>query len=111
MIARRCTESGVPAVGLWAQVPHYAAAIPSPAASLAHLAALHRVAGVRFPTGELSRKAAATVEHINALVAANPEHEAMVAELERRTPADDTTLLDGDQLVAEVEEFLRDEGL
>ena len=111
VIARRCAEAGIPAVGLWAQVPHYASGIPSPAASLAHLAALERVAGLRFPTGELARKAAATTEHLNALVAANPEHAAMVAELERRAPdAEAGLLIDGDELVAEVEEFLRDEG-
>lgn len=111
VVARRCADAGVPAVGLWAQVPHYASGIPSPAASLAHLAALERVAGVRFPTGELPRKAAATIEHINALVDANPEHAAMVAELERRAASSDAGLvIDGDELVAEVEEFLRDEG-
>lgn len=111
VIARRCAEAGLPAVGLWAQVPHYASGIPSPAATLAHLTALQQVAGLRFPTGDLARKAAATVEHINALVAANPEHEAMVAELERRTPAaDDRLPIDAEDLVAEVEEFLRDEG-
>lgn len=112
VLARRCSEAGIPAVGLWAQVPHYASAIPSPAASLAHLAALERVAGLRFPTGDLPRKAAATVEHINALVAANPEHIAMVAELERRAPTTEGGFaVSGDDLVAEVEEFLRDEGI
>ena len=83
----------------------------SPKAASDHLAALERVAGLRFPTGELARKAAATTEHLNALVAANPEHAAMVAELERRAPdAEAGLLIDGDELVAEVEEFLRDEG-
>ena len=111
VLARRCAEAGLPAVGLWAQVPHYASGIPSPAATLAHLAALERVAGLRFPTADLSRRAAATIEHINALVAANPEHGAMVAELERRAPeGEDGFLISGDELVAEVEEFLRDEG-
>jgi hypothetical protein len=111
VLARRCAEAGIPAVGLWAQVPHYASAIPAPAASLAHLAALERVAGLHFPTGDLPRKAAATTEHINALVAANPEHIAMVADLERRPPATEGgASISGDDLVAEVEEFLRDEG-
>lgn len=111
-IARRCAEVGLPAVGLWAQVPHYAAAIPAPAASLAHLGMLERVAGLRFPTGDLAIEAAATIEHINGLIAANPEHAAMVADLERRTAlADDPDfLMSGDDLVAELEEFLRDEG-
>jgi predicted ATP-grasp superfamily ATP-dependent carboligase len=111
-IERRCAEVGLAAVGLWAQVPHYAAAIPSPAATLAHIGMLDRVAGLEFTTGDLARDAAATIEHINALVSGNPEHEAMVTELERRSEmADDPSLLlAGDELVAEVEEFLREEG-
>lgn len=111
VLARRFADADIPAVGLWAQVPHYASTIPSPAATLAHLAALQRATGLEFPRGDLVRKAAATVEHINALVASNPEHAAMVAELESRTPASvDESLVDGDGLIAEVEEFLRDEG-
>jgi predicted ATP-grasp superfamily ATP-dependent carboligase len=111
-IARRCADVGLPAVGLWAQVPHYAAALPSPAASLAHLGMLERVAGLRFPSGDLALEAAATIEHLNTLVAANPEHAAMVADLERRSAIaeDPEFLMSGDQLAAELEEFLRDEG-
>jgi hypothetical protein len=112
VIERRCADVGLPAVGLWAQVPHYAAAIPAPAATLAHLGMLERVAQLRFATGGLAINAASAIEHINTLVAGNPEHEAMVTDLERRAAMlDDTSfMLDGDELVAELEEFLRDEG-
>ncbi|MEY2458935.1 MAG: hypothetical protein QOG30_765, partial [Acidimicrobiaceae bacterium] len=34
-IERRATDVGLPAIGLWAQVPHYVAAMPYPAASMA----------------------------------------------------------------------------
>ncbi|MCX7621891.1 MAG: PAC2 family protein, partial [Acidimicrobiales bacterium] len=47
-IELRCAEAGLPAVGLWAQVPHYAAAMPYPAAAVALIEALGRIAGVRF---------------------------------------------------------------
>jgi hypothetical protein len=112
VIERRCFDVGLPAVGLWAQVPHYAAAIPAPAATLAHLGMLERVAQLRFDTGDLASDAANAIKHINTLVAGNPEHEAMVADLERRAAMFDDTnfLMDGDELVAELEEFLRDEG-
>jgi predicted ATP-grasp superfamily ATP-dependent carboligase len=110
-ITQRCSEVGLPAVGLWAQVPHYAAAIPAPAASMAHIGMLERVAGLHFPTDDLAEEAAATIEHINALVASNPEHLAMVEDLERRSAMADEGgfTLDGDELMAEVEEFLREE--
>jgi proteasome assembly chaperone (PAC2) family protein len=123
-IEHRAAEVGLPAVGLWAQVPHYAAAIPQPAATLAHLDALRRVAGLEFPVGDLADQAMSTAEHITALVAGNSDHEAMVHELERRHDAESgapghtggNPLLDddlddlGDDLVAEVEQFLRGDG-
>jgi len=109
-IARRCAEVGLPAVGLWAQVPHYAAAMPAPAATMAHIGMLERVAGLHFPLGDLAEEAATTIEHINALVASNPEHRAMVEDLERRSALEQDAIdLDGDELMAEVEEFLREE--
>src|SRR5690606_31932266 len=37
MIERRAALRGLPALGLWAQVPHYVAAMPYPAATLALL--------------------------------------------------------------------------
>jgi hypothetical protein len=40
-IERRCAEVGLPAVGLWAQVPHYASTMPFPAAGASLLEALH----------------------------------------------------------------------
>ena len=44
-LERRFTDAGVPAVGLWAQVPHYVSNVPYPAASVALLDGLKDVAG------------------------------------------------------------------
>ena len=52
-IERRAHEVGFAAVGLWAQVPHYLAAMPYPAASVALLEGLGRVAGSRSATTAL----------------------------------------------------------
>jgi len=111
-IERSCADVGLPATGLWAQIPHYAATIAQPAATLALLEALERVAGVRFSAGDLEGSSGRTIDQISALVAGNPEHEAMVRELERTYDLDPsgTFAVDGEELVAEVEEFLRDEG-
>ena len=115
-IEARCASQGVPASGLWAQVPHYAAAMPYPPASVALLEALQRVAGLRFPPGSLAEDAASTRARIDGLVAGNPEHEAMVRQLEEQVDAqpepagEDTFLMSGEDLAAELEEFLRDEG-
>ena len=50
-IERSCAEIGLPAVGLWAQVPHYAAAMPYPPASIALIDGLGQAAGLSLPRG------------------------------------------------------------
>ena len=52
-LERQFAELGVPAIGLWARVPHYAAAMPYPEASVVLLEGLERLTGVAIDTGEL----------------------------------------------------------
>jgi proteasome assembly chaperone (PAC2) family protein len=117
-IERRAHEVGVPAIGLWAQVPHYVAAMPYPAASAALLEALQPVAGLRIDTNDLQDGAAATRQRLDSLVADNQEHQAMVHQLEAGYDADTSPgvesfgagpLPSGDELAAELERFLRDQ--
>ena len=82
MIERRAALRGMPALGLWAQVPHYVSAMPYPAASLALLEAANRVAGLDLPLGDLPRAADASRTRIDELIAQNPEHTAMLEQLE-----------------------------
>lgn len=106
-IEREAAAAGLPAVGLWAQVPHYAAGLPYPAASLALLEGLAEVAGLRFGGGTLAEEAAATRTRLDALIANSDEHQALVHQLE--VQADQRQdLPSGDELAAEVERFLRD---
>lgn len=76
------TRLGIPAVGLWAQVPHYISSMSYPAASLALLEALDDVAGLQVEAKDLAAEAAATRDRLDRLVAENPEHVAMVEQLE-----------------------------
>src|SRR5437588_9069119 len=50
-LERQFAELGVPAIGLWARVPHYAAAMPYPEASVVLLEGLERLTGVAIDTG------------------------------------------------------------
>src|SRR5690606_65734 len=59
-IERQCAEVGLPAMGLWAQVPHYAAAMPYPAAAAALIDGLRDVGG-RAP-GDDARRGPASGE-------------------------------------------------
>jgi hypothetical protein len=112
-IERRCADLGLPAVGLWAQVPHYAAAMPYPAASVALVEGLERIGGLRFDPGNLADEASTTRERLDSLVANSDEHVEMVHQLEQHVDAleaaADEGLPSGDELAAEVERFLRDQ--
>lgn len=114
MIERRAAVRGLPALGLWAQVPHYVAAMPYPAASLALLEATNRIAGLALPVGDLAARAEASRARIDELIGQNPEHHAMLQQLEQQADqtASSVQLADatGDQLVAELERFLREQG-
>jgi predicted ATP-grasp superfamily ATP-dependent carboligase len=112
-IERACADVGLPAVGLWAQVPHYSVAMPYPAAGAALIDALARHANLHFSADELRDEATATRTRLDELVANSDEHVAMVRQLEEQVDATEDagsmTLLSGDELAAEVEKFLRDQ--
>lgn len=108
---------GVPTVGLWAQVPHYVSSMPYPGASLALLEGLRDVAGLTVGTGKLPAETATNRDRLDALVAENPEHQAMVRQLEEVADSAEAdsegplalgNLPSGDELAAELQEFLRE---
>ena len=108
-------DAGIPALGVWAQVPHYIAATNYPAASLALVDGLTRVAGLVIDTPSLASDAAATRLKLDELVAGNPQHEEMVQQLEVAADSfvDEAGLLGpiptADELEAELQRFLREQ--
>jgi proteasome assembly chaperone (PAC2) family protein len=113
-VERRFAEAGIPAVGLWARVPHYTAAMPYPEASLLLLEGLATVAGIVVDTTPLREAADATRERLDELVANSAEHSALVRQLEAKADAEAEPspegwgdMPSGDDLVAEVERFLQ----
>jgi predicted ATP-grasp superfamily ATP-dependent carboligase len=116
----RFTEVGIPAIALWARVPHYAAGMPYPEASVALLESFAKVAGVVVDTTPLRDAADATRARLDELTANSAEHQALVRQLEAQfdaepAPGQDggpnwSNLPSGDELAAEVERFLRDQG-
>ncbi|MGH9281775.1 MAG: PAC2 family protein [Acidimicrobiales bacterium] len=108
--------AGVPALGLWARVPHYAAAMPYPAASAALVDGLSSVAGLDLDSADLHAAAGLAHARIDGLIAASEEHSNMVRALEEAVdaeqlapPLDPTDLPTGDEIGAELERFLRGE--
>jgi proteasome assembly chaperone (PAC2) family protein len=110
-------DRGIRSVGVWAQVPHYVAAMSYPAASVALLDALEQVTGITIPARDLRREMVLQRERLDRLVESNDEHRDMVARLERVYDDNDTNVVvlsdelelrSGDELADEVERFLRD---
>jgi len=96
-------------------VPHYVAAMPFPAASVALLNGLAILSGLVIDSHLLAEAAEAARKKIDELIAQSSEHQAMVRQLEQQidelegTPAvlDDRTVPSGDEIAAELERYLR----
>jgi predicted ATP-grasp superfamily ATP-dependent carboligase len=102
-------EHGIPAVGLWAEIPHYISASPNPTGALA---LVHLVAGAfdtRVDTTELEAAAKIHLEQVAEAVAEHPEAADMVRALEAHVDAGgpDESLPSGEDIAAEIERFLR----
>ena len=112
-IEEQATSMYLPAVGLWAQVPHYASAMPYPAAGAALIDSLNRVAGLNFGTGTLDDDAVAARSRLDSLIADSDEHQQLVRQLEEQVDAladsDGRPLPSGEELAAELERFRRDQ--
>jgi hypothetical protein len=116
-IERACADADLPAIGIWAQVPHYLVNMTYPAASAALVDGLADLAGLRLDSTPLHEAATALRTRVDELVADNPEHVEMVRSLEAnhdRELGDDGPatgpLPSGDELAAEIERFLREQG-
>jgi predicted ATP-grasp superfamily ATP-dependent carboligase len=123
-IERRCAEIGLPAVGLWAQVPHYAASMPYPPASIALIDGLGQAAALSLRAGSLRQAASEHVARLDELVAQSDEHREMLHQLEAQAdaetaqnagnaalaPINPSDLPTGDDLAAELERYLREQG-
>jgi proteasome assembly chaperone (PAC2) family protein len=101
------TQAGIPAVGFFAQVPHYAnGAFPNAAVEL--LGRLGNFLGTDIPLGDLPKRALETRTLLDAAVAAEERTLSYVERLEAM--ADEARLPAGDELIADIERFLRDRG-
>jgi len=101
------STNGIPAIGLFAQVPHYVNAT-YPAASIALLTALGRHLGIEPPVGQLATRALERRNLLDAAAATDEDTKAHVERLEGLV--DEARLPVGDELIADIERFLREGG-
>jgi proteasome assembly chaperone (PAC2) family protein len=100
-------QAGIPSVGFFAQVPHYASgAFPTAAVEL--LGRLGNFLGTDIPLGDLPKRALETRTLLDAAVSAEERTRTYVERLEAM--ADEARLPAGDELIADIERFLRDRG-
>ncbi len=106
-------ERGLEAVSLWAPASHYAAGMVNHKAELALLDGIMRVTGATIDT-EPTRIAAREFEdQMDQVVAGDPRLQQLVEHLEHVADddhIDEDDLPSGDELVAELERFLRERG-
>jgi predicted ATP-grasp superfamily ATP-dependent carboligase len=110
-------EAGVPVIGLWARVPHYVSAMPFPEASAALIEGMCAVTGIVIDTSSLRSAGDASRRQVDDLIAGNAEHGDMVRRLESSIDSEEANPFDmgvdvpsGDEIAAELEQFLRGEG-
>ena len=100
-------RTGIPSLGFFAQVPHYASgAFPNGAIEL--IKHVGRYLDVEPPLGDLAVKALETRALLDAAVAGEERTREYVERLERMS--DEARLPEGDELIADIERFLREGG-
>lgn len=104
VVEKAMAEAGVPAVGYFAQIPHYVTG-PYPTASLALLRALGGHLDAELPTGRLEAESRALRTRLDAAAAADETTRTYVERLEAMV--DESRLPSGDELISEIEQFLR----
>jgi predicted ATP-grasp superfamily ATP-dependent carboligase len=108
-------DAAIPAVSLWARVPHYVAGMPFPEASAALIEGLSNIAGLTIDTASLRSAADNSRRQVDQLIADNDEHQDMVRRLEENLDASEGNAMgvgevpSGDEIAADVEKFLRGE--
>jgi predicted ATP-grasp superfamily ATP-dependent carboligase len=105
-----CRQAEIPAVSLWAAVPHYVSLAPSPRAALALCRRLGELVGAEIDVAELEQAGEEYTEQVTEAVASDNETAAYVEELERRVDLMEAAeeLPSGDSLAAELTRFLRE---
>jgi proteasome assembly chaperone (PAC2) family protein len=109
------SEAGLPALSLWASIPHYVAAAPSPKAALALVRRLESVVGVSVDASELETDAATYERQVSLAVASDPDVQAFVERLEQDAESEEQPLTpddlpSGELIAKDFQRFLRQRG-
>ena len=101
-------DAGIPGLGLWAQVPHYVSATPSPPAISALLSRVRELAGVETDLAALDSQVDEYLRRVEEGLSERPDVAEMVRNIE--ASEDSGEIPSGDELASEIERFLREQG-
>ena len=107
MLEMGVADAGVPALGYFAQIPHYVSGPYAPAA-LELLEVVSRHLEVELPRGDLAGEARQLRQRLDLAAAADEQTRSYVERLEAMV--DEARLPAGDELISEIERFLRQRG-
>ena len=99
--------AGIPAIGYYAQVPHYIGASAYAPATLALLQHVERRLGVTVPLRTLGDDAIAQRERLDAAIAEDDDSKEYLARLEAL--ASEERMPSGDELASEIERYLKEQ--
>jgi len=108
VILEACREQGLPAISLWAAVPHYLAANANPRVMLALLDKAADLLDVEIDTAELRQVALEFDEKVGEAMESSDDLTSYVARLEEKSGefVGETV---SEQLITDIESFLRDQ--
>jgi proteasome assembly chaperone (PAC2) family protein len=109
VLQEACREVGLPSMSLWAAAPHYLAANPNPMAMLALLEQCRSILSIGIDTDELQTVATEFSRRVEEAIESSDDLAMYVNELEDRggDPDDQPASTTTDELVTEIEDFLR----
>jgi proteasome assembly chaperone (PAC2) family protein len=102
-----CMRRGIDAISLWAAVPHYASASPSPKASLALINALEDFLDSTIPLGDLPQQSDEWERSVDELAAEDSDVAEYVKSLEESKDAAELPDVSGETIAKEFERYLR----
>jgi predicted ATP-grasp superfamily ATP-dependent carboligase len=102
-----CVRRGIDAIALWAAMPHYASASPSPKATLALVNGIEDFLEISLPQGVLPELATQWEKSVDEMVKEDSDIEEYIKTLEESKDATELSDDSGEELAREVERFLR----
>jgi proteasome assembly chaperone (PAC2) family protein len=110
-----CRDQGLATASVWANVPHYVSGIENPKAALALVQRVLTLLNLEADLGDLEEASRQYDQNLAEIVAQNAKIKAYVAKLESRDAAEEpeaqqapsSDLPPASELVAEIEQFLR----